>query len=164
MAAGGEWRVVPYPWDVDAVLEGDEDYPVMLKVRLLEQQMAADGIDGIALGIRAAESKSRTVALRTRGLLYWAKKRQAWTCAPLAWWTAEEVVGYILARDAVPLNPVYHKLTAAPPLDYLRDGTWYPREVSDADGYREWLAMHYADCIPSYDQALEIQIVRGLQS
>jgi 3'-phosphoadenosine 5'-phosphosulfate sulfotransferase (PAPS reductase)/FAD synthetase len=154
MAAGGEWRVVPYPWDVDAVLRGEARYPALLKVRRLEAALTADGIDGVALGLRAEESRGRLWNARTRGALY--RTRRWWTCTPLVEWTAEEIVGYLLATDRLPLNPVYQRLELAPALTHLRDGTWFPRETPDAHGYRAWLARHYPEVLPSYDQAVRV--------
>lgn len=153
LADGAPWVHVPYPWNVEAVLAGQEPYPALLKIRKLEAEMEADGVDGVALGIRAEESAGRRANLNVRGLLYLHSSGR-WTCTPIAHWTADEVVGFILAADLLPLNPVYFKRELAPPLNYLRDGTWYPREIADGRGYREWLAYHYPDLVEQYRKAV----------
>ena len=91
---------------------------------------------------------------RIRGQIYQGKQRLF--CTPLAHWTAEEVVGFVMAEDRLPLNPVYTKLEHAPAMTHLRDGTWYPREVADGRGYRDWLAYHYPEVIGQYDRAVMV--------
>ncbi|MDB4914070.1 MAG: Phosphoadenosine phosphosulfate reductase family [Gemmatimonadetes bacterium] len=154
-AVSSEWRAVPYPWDVESVLAGRTRYPAMLKVRTMEAQMREDGVDGLALGVRATESVGRRANYRVRGACY-RRADGMRICTPLIHWTADEVVGFLLAKDQIPLNPVYTKLELAPPLEYLRDGTWYPRELSDGRGYRDWLGRHYPDVAPLYDAACRI--------
>ena len=61
----------------------------------------------------------------------------------------------MLAANRLPLNPVYRKWQLAPSnLDWLRDGTWYPREAADGRGYRAWLAYHYPELVGRYDRAV----------
>ena len=156
-AAGGEWRVVPYPWDVGAVLDGEVDYPAGLKVRRLEVAMRDLGVDGVALGIRAAESSVRRMVLRMRGLS-WQRADGLHVCAPLGWWPAEEVLGEIVRRDTLPLNPVYTRLESMPTasMEHLRDGTWWPHGWAP-EQLRPWLARHYPDVVEDYDRALLIR-------
>jgi len=157
LSDGGVWTHVPYPWNVEAVLDGREPYPSLLKIRKLEERMTADGVDGLALGIRAEESRGRRANLNMRGSLYQTSSGR-WTCTPIARWTAEEVVGYILSADALPLNPVYFKTELAPALNHLRDGTWYPREVADGRGYEGWLRYHYPELAALYGRARLIAV------
>lgn len=153
MAAGGEWRVVPYPWNVDAVLAGDERYPAGLKVRRLVETMREDEVDGVALGVRAAESRARRIHLATRGLVY-QRKDGLQMCQPIARWPAEAVVGELLRRDALPLSPVYRRLSSSGcDLERIRDGTWWP--VSG--GQRSWLATHYPEHLAQYDAARQLE-------
>lgn len=159
VAAGGDWRIVPYPWDVEGVLAGRENYPALLKIKRLRERFELDGIDGVVLGLRADESKGRMWLKRKHGWIY--SSGQLTCCSPILHWTAEEVVAYTLVRDRLPLNPVYRKLLGAPPLRYLRDGTWFPREVADARGYREWLLRHYPEVIDAYDRAARVMGVAG---
>ena len=70
MAAGGGWTHVPYPWDVDAVLDGREQYPEGLKIVRLRAELDRRSCDGYALGIRCSESKGRRLNYRKRGALY----------------------------------------------------------------------------------------------
>lgn len=155
-AAGGAWRVVPYPWDVTAVLDGGERYPAGLKVRRLETALRDAGVDGVSLGIRAAESRQRRITLARRGLVY-QRSDGRWICAPLAWWPAEEVLGELVRREALPLNPVYTHLEGMPRgrLDGLRDGTWWPH--SEPESHRRWLCLHYPDVVTDYDRALLVR-------
>lgn len=151
-ATPSPWVIVPYPWDVAGVLAGDRPYPAMLKVRTMEARLASDGIDGVALGLRRQESRAREIHYRLRGAIY--RKANGWLmCQPIADWTADEVIGYTIASDRLPLNPVYTKTYLQPDLNRLRDGTWYPREVSDALGYRGWLRFHYPEHAEDYDRA-----------
>ena len=64
---GDPWVDVPYPWDVESVLDRRSEYPTMLKVRELTRVEATCGIDGIALGLRQAESRARTTLPRHAG-------------------------------------------------------------------------------------------------
>lgn len=152
-AAGGDWRVVPYSYDVAGVLRGDVRYPAGLKQKLLRERMVADGIDGLAMGLRAVESRGRQWNLNRRGVLYQAGTR--WVCTPLARWSAMDVLALIVGIDALPLNPVYTRLDYLHGgLEYLRDGTWMPNQVSEALGYRTWLEHYYPEHVEDYDAAV----------
>lgn len=154
-AAGGDWIVVPYSYDVEGVLAGDVPYRHGVrswKITALEARMTAIGVDGLALGIRSSESRGRAWSLATRGVIY--RRRGVLACTPLASWSAEEVVGYLLATDVLPLNPVYERDYLQRDLNRLRDGTWMPNQTSDAHGYRAWLQWHYPEHIESYDRAV----------
>lgn len=153
MADGGGWHHVSYWWDVDAVLAGEKPYPEGLKIRRLEAFLAENGFDGLALGLRAQESRGRAYNYARRGSLYLHGSGR-WVVTPLAQWTAEEVIGYVAAADILPTNPVYRKLELAPDLNRLRDGTWYPRETADAQGYEDWLRLHYPEVANLYRRAL----------
>lgn len=150
-AAGGEWWIEPYPWDVSGVLAGDVAYPDGLKVRRLTDRMRAEGVDGVALGIRAAESAPRRRHLSSRGLVY-RRADGLCVCAPLAWWSAEHVLGELLIRDALPINPVYTHLDGFPlGLEDLRDGTWWPH--GRHEGRESWMQRYYPDVYPLFCSA-----------
>lgn len=151
-AAGGSWIIVPYTYDVEGVLAGDVSYPRTLKIATLEARQQALGIDGLAFGIRASESRGRTWSLRTRGHTY--ARRGVLACTPLATWSADEVVGYLIATNRLPLNPVYERDYLQPDLNLLRDGTWMPNQTADAHGYRHWLSWHYTEHVEHYDRAI----------
>jgi len=152
-AMGGSWSTVDYPWDVDAVLARDERYPARLKIRALQTEAASLGADGVAIGIRAAESRERRISCYQRGLVYRVASGRL-RCTPLAWWTAEEVIGALVSQDAAPLNPVYRRTHLMPRgrVESLRDGTWWPH-IDPAD-HRPWLAYHYPELIEQYDRAV----------
>lgn len=157
LASVGRWEVVPYPWDVEAVLQGTAPYPAELKQRRLRAWAKAAGVDGVALGIRAAESKQRRMTLAHRGTVY--QTAEGWRCAPLAAWSAEEVLGHILRRD-LPLNPVYAHLRALPvaSMEHLRDGTWWPHgDDAEVAAWRSWLALHYPQIVEDYQRALALR-------
>jgi 3'-phosphoadenosine 5'-phosphosulfate sulfotransferase (PAPS reductase)/FAD synthetase len=155
-AAAGEWHVVPYPWDVEAVLEGRARYPANLKIRQLQSAQKSLNVDGVALGIRAAESAQRRRILRARGTVYQLKDG-SWRCCPLAWWSAEDVLGYLLRLNSLPLNPVYRHTERMPEgnLEWLRDGTWWPHGLYPEQN-RPWMELHYPDVVGLFDRALRI--------
>lgn len=158
-AAGGLWSVEPYPWDVASVLDGRVPYPAQLKIRTLRAALQRDGIDGVALGLRAAESVQRRMVVRGRGLVY--PVADGLRCLPLGNWSAEMVLGHILRHD-LPLNPVYTKLRALPSasLEHLRDGTWWPHGDSrEVRATRPWLALHYPEVLADYDRAVRLPSV-----
>lgn len=153
-AAGGDWRIVPYVWDVESVLSGDERYPSGLKVRRLVETMRIDGIGGVALGVRADESRSRRIHVATRGLVY-EKADGLRVCQPIARWSAEAVIGELLRRDALPLNPVYRRLASTSlDLGRIRDGTWWPV----APGQREWISSHYPEHLRDFQRAEQLKV------
>ena len=157
-AAGGPWVIVPYPWDVEAVLRREQPFPCGLKVRRLTEAHARDGIDGIALGIRAAESRGRRMHVALRGFRY-QRRDGVRIVQPLARWSAEQVIGALLAADRLPLNPVYRRISsAASNLEHVRDGTWWPtgtpRTTLAQLDQRSWIATHYPDVLPLYDRAV----------
>jgi 3'-phosphoadenosine 5'-phosphosulfate sulfotransferase (PAPS reductase)/FAD synthetase len=161
-AAGGPWVVVPYAYDVAGVLAGDVPYPHACgaasppgsKIRELLDAAALRRADGLALGLRASESRGRLWNAATRGTLYEAGGR--WVATPLAWWTAEEVLAVLVASNRLPLNPVYERSYLLPDFEHLRDGTWMPNQTADAHGYRAWLQWHYPEHVADYDRALVV--------
>lgn len=151
-AAGGRWIVVPYAWDVEAVLAAEQPYPDHLKIRQLVAAMRAEGVTGVALGVRAAESRARAIHVARRGLMY-QRQDGLRVCQPIARWTAEQVIGALLATDRLPLNPVYSRLSSAPAsLEHIRDGTWWPVHHSQ----RTWLAACYPEVLADYDRAARL--------
>lgn len=62
-------------------------------------------------GVRAQESGTRRIHLRTHGALYYSGAWGHWTCCPLAAWSVDDVWAYLVSRD-VPWNSVYDKLAA----------------------------------------------------
>jgi tRNA(Ile)-lysidine synthase TilS/MesJ len=154
-AAGGTWHVLRYDYDVSGVLAGDVRYPAGLKQRELIATMRALGVDGVAYGLRADESRGRQWNVKMRGERYRAHGGLQ-VCTPLAHWTAEEVIGYLVATDVLPLHPVYQRTYMQPDVNYLRDSTWLPNQTSDALGRRSWLAYHYPEHVEDYDRAVQV--------
>lgn len=154
-AAGGDWLIVPYTYDVAGVLAGDVPYRHGIKswkITALEERQRDEGGDGLAMGLRRAESRGRSWNADLRGHTY--RMRGRLTCNPLGDWTADEVVGAILASNQLPLNPVYERQHLQFNLERLRDGTWMPNQTADAHGYRAWLQYHYPEHLVDYDRAV----------
>ena len=154
--SGSEWHRVGYPWDVDAVLAGDIPYPEFLKLRVLRSWHEKRGIDSVILGVRKSESRDRHQRLDGHGPI-WTYGNLRY-CAPIAHWTADEVVGFQLWANKLPVNPCYFKLAGAHDLEHLRDGTWYPREYTDAGWHGPWLLRHYPEVYDDYTLARAIQL------
>lgn len=74
-------------------------------------------IDGVILGMRAAESRNRAIVVATKGPEYWSRREKAETLLPLANWRTEDVFCYAMSRD-VPLHPVYKRM---PEMGFDRD-------------------------------------------
>lgn len=62
--------------------------------------------DGSWTGLRADESRGRTMNARMRGALYQLKTDQKWIAQPMLWWTAQDVLAYAVARG-LPIHPHY---------------------------------------------------------
>lgn len=62
-------------------------------------------------GVRAEESSTRGVHLRSHGALYYSGTWGHWVCCPLAAWGVDDIWAYIVSRD-LPYNPVYDRLGA----------------------------------------------------
>lgn len=150
---GGTWIDIDYLWNVSAVLSGAEEYPAGLKMKILKEFQADNEIDGIILGIRAAESKGRTINFRIRGDLYEVEK--SWRSTPIVNFTAEESLAVALMCDA-PINPVYSKTVLAPNYEWLRDGTWWCHSPQYADVCGGWIKHYYPDLYNDYMKSVEI--------
>lgn len=67
------------------------------------------GHDGVAIGSRADENKTRRAYLEAKGPLFEVHSREVWQCYPLAWWTDKDIWAYLVSRE-VPYNRAYDKL------------------------------------------------------
>jgi 3'-phosphoadenosine 5'-phosphosulfate sulfotransferase (PAPS reductase)/FAD synthetase len=138
---------------VEAVLRGEKRYPAGLKVRRLVETMYGQGVGGVALGVRANESRRRREHVRIFGLNY-QRRDGIRVCQPIAHWPAEMVIGAILRDGSLPLNPVYRKLSSAPEsLERIRDGTWWP---VCAQSQRGWIATYYPELLKQFDRAMRV--------
>lgn len=66
--------------------------------------------DGVAIGSRADENKTRRAYLKAKGPLFKVHSRNVWQCYPVAWWTDRDIWAYLLSRR-VPYNKAYDKLS-----------------------------------------------------
>lgn len=153
---GGEWHIVPYDWDVRAVLDGEQDYPDGLKMRKLSEFQHAHRVDGVIFGIRAAESRARRINLAQHGMIY-KLADGTMRCQPIARWTAEDSLCLALLMDA-PINPVYVKMDGVGSMEQLHDGTWWPHGLQDRTG---WIRRYYPEYLDLYNKALLIGASKG---
>lgn len=147
---GMQWVDIDYRWDVEAVLNGDIKYPEGLKMKVLSQWQKENNVDGVVFGIRASESRIRSINLATRGKIY--KTLNGLRCQPIADWTAEESIALALMLDA-PINPVYEKMQGVGDKEQLHDGTWWPHGLADRSG---WIKKYYPDYYQKYLQAIRV--------
>lgn len=98
-------------------------------------------------GIRAGESGGRKIRMRRHGL------SSANACAPLGWWTEQDVFGYLAAHD-LPVHPVYAM---------LGDGRWERKHIrtcrldgraGDQFGRAEWEREYYGDVLNRLNSTL----------
>jgi phosphoadenosine phosphosulfate reductase len=99
------------------------------------------------LGIRADESGERRLTCLVNGV------SSVNSCRPLAWWTAQDIMGY-LARFDLPVHPAYAMLGGG------RYDRWQLRVASlggrrgDGMGRAEWEQEYYGDVIRRLSVAL----------
>jgi phosphoadenosine phosphosulfate reductase len=102
------------------------------------------------LGIRADESNVRRLTCLRNG------EDSVSSCRPLAWWTAQDVMGY-LARFDLPTHPAYAMLGGG------RYDRWWIRVASlggrrgDGMGRAEWEREYYGDALR------RLQVTGGVQ-
>lgn len=146
---------IPYDWDVDAVLNGVEEYPEKLKIKTLNALRQEKEYDGIIWGCRNSESNQRRINFARNGYIYQVADG-TYRCQPIAKWTAEESFALALLFD-YPVNPVYEKMDGIYNLDGLHDGTWYPHgNTKSVDFKRDWIKKYYPDYYDLYLRAIEI--------
>lgn len=94
--------------------------------------------DAYLSGVRAEESGSRKVRMRSHGVI---GRR---TCAPIGWWSGEDVFGYLHGHD-LPIHPAYAMSLG---------GTWERNRIRVASlggkrgtgrGRREWEETYYPE-------------------
>lgn len=144
---GGDTTRIAYDWNVDAVLHGENPYPEGLKMRVLSNWQREHGVDGVILGIRASESKTRRINLWQRGFVY--SVQGGYRCQPIADMSAAETLCVALMHDA-PINPVYTKQAGILDFDMIHDGTWWPHGYLDTSS---WIRRYYPDIYTAHMQA-----------
>lgn len=134
---------VPYDWNVDKVLEGEERYPSGLKIERLKRAQIESGIDGIIWGCRNSESRAREINFAKNGEIYQASDG-TWRCQPIAKWSAEDVLALAMC-SGYPINPIYEKLDGIYSLDEIHDGTWWPHGGHDSKQFwiKKYFPQHY---------------------
>ena len=78
-----------------------------LKERPSQKLQRTLGVDGVFLGILAAESRRRMFNFLEYGEWYYAKSQKMWKCHPLAIWTDDDIWAYIRRFD-VPYASLYN--------------------------------------------------------
>lgn len=158
---GGTFIRVPYAWDVKAVLAGQKRYPENLKIRVLSAWHRAHAVDGVILGLRQSESRSRRIIYQAKGAVY--HMQAGWRALPVAKMTAEEVLCVALLHDA-PINPIYTRQKGDLCFEHIRDGTWWPHGSVDISSWMlEYYPEHYTEHITAlavYDKKKErVQVI-----
>lgn len=146
----GNFIRIPYDWDVNEVLSGNSKYPEGLKMRVLTKYHRDNRIDGVVLGIRTSESKSRRLVYKSKGQVY--KTENGWRCLPVATFSAEEVLCVAMLQDA-PINPVYTRQRADISFEIIRDGTWWPHGIVDIS---QWIREYYPEHYENHIKAIRI--------
>lgn len=148
---GVPWHDIDYSWDITSVLDGQEKYPDGLKIKRLSEYQREHQFDGVIFGIRAAESRARSINLAIHGEIY--RITDGMRCQPISKWTAKDSLCLALLMDA-PINPVYQKMDGISDLEYLHDGTWWPHGKEDKRG---WIKRYYPDFYDLYLKAEKIK-------
>ena len=143
---------------MEAVLNGDEPYPEGLKMKMLSEWAANHAVDGVAMGIRTAESNARNINYALNGYVYHTKS--GIRCQPIAKWTAKDSLCLALLFDA-PINPVYEKMEGVGNIEQLHDGTWWPHGAEDRSG---WMKRYYPECYELYRRALLVGAKKNFKS
>jgi phosphoadenosine phosphosulfate reductase len=87
-----------------------------LKERPVAKFRIDQEIEAFITGMRASESRIRSLVLRQKGSQYYfVKSQHVWKYHPLAFWTTKQVSDYIVRND-IPINPIYEKID--------RSGCW----------------------------------------
>ena len=67
--------------------------------RPVKRLIAQYGFDGVALGLRSAESRGRRMNARVRGSTYQYKRDGLWACQPLHDWSYQDIWAYIASHS-----------------------------------------------------------------
>jgi phosphoadenosine phosphosulfate reductase len=87
-----------------------------LKEKPVAKFRKVQGIEAFITGMRASESRIRSLVLRQKGSqFYFVNSQHVWKYHPLAFWSTKQVSDYIV-RNGVPINPIYEKID--------RSGCW----------------------------------------
>ena len=100
------------------------------------------GINALALGLRAEESKVRKMVMRKRGLVYQLRSGQ-WRVQPIGWWTVADVWALIFSRE-LPYPRVYDCESHGYTRENLHNTGWLTT-IGARDGRIAWLRHHFPE-------------------
>lgn len=120
--------------------------------RPIAATVQAHGFDGVALGLRAEESRGRLMNRCTRGSLY-GTRQGLWHCTPLAEWSWLDVFAY-LATHRLPLHPIY-----SAPLYHLEHRgrirlSWWASTDHHRHGQLQWMRLVFPEIYQRLRQAI----------
>lgn len=108
----------------------------------IERLIAEYGFDGVALGLRADESRHRRVHAFTRGAVYQYKRDGLWGCQPIFDWSYDDVWAYIVTNK-IPYCGVYDKQWEMPEADQRI--SYWAGETNRQLGRYAWLRRNYPE-------------------
>lgn len=112
---------------------------------------AANGIEAMALGLRADESNIRRMVMRKRGLVYQLATGQ-WRAQPIGWWSVRDVWSLIFSRD-LPYPRLYDCESHGYNRETLRNTGWLTT-IDAPDGriawLRHWFPAEYARLVAEF--------------
>lgn len=108
----------------------------------IKRLLAGRGFDGVALGLRAAESFGRRLNARTKGAIYQYKRDGVWACQPVMDWTYDDVWAYIVAHDLAYCG-VYDRQWDMPEANQRL--SYWAGESNRQFGRYKWLWRHYPE-------------------
>lgn len=108
----------------------------------IRRLLAEHDFDGVALGLRAAESFGRRLNARTKGAIYQYKRDGVWACQPIFDWSYDDVWAYIVANELTYCG-VYDKQWDMPEVNQRL--SYWAGESNRQFGRYKWLQRHYPE-------------------
>jgi phosphoadenosine phosphosulfate reductase len=96
--------------------------------------------DGVALGLRADESRGRRLNAYTRGAIYQYKRDGVWCCQPIWDWRYNDVWAYIVSNN-IDYCKAYDRLWELPEEDQRI--SYWAGETKRSHGRYSWLKVNY---------------------
>jgi phosphoadenosine phosphosulfate reductase len=106
------------PWDAKRKRRSGDIPPCCrwLKEKPVRKYSRESGVVAFITGMRAGESRVRSLIIREKGAqFYFVKSQNVWKYHPLAFWSTRQVSDYIV-ENSIPMNPIYEKID--------RSGCW----------------------------------------
>jgi 3'-phosphoadenosine 5'-phosphosulfate sulfotransferase (PAPS reductase)/FAD synthetase len=112
---------------------------------LLKSHFLNKSITGAFIGLRAEESKGRSMNYRKNGFIYFNKSwnNGEWICQPLALWSAKDIFAYLFLND-IPILDVYFKTKFIGSPEKIRK-SWVLPSHQASRGQALWLKWYYPD-------------------